>query len=208
MRKLLLLLAAISWTHYAHSQSSLAKVIGVYKTPRWQTTETIKEAAQKQNAGYDAFYHIRSYDDFKYFENNHLLTFPGVYIFNKDLQPVKEISSGDCGWQAMQFISTLKNNTITTTDSSVKFSVQDLLTHCVLLTGDSAVLNNKDFDYLYIYTWVTYLPKFTKSQFEYSQKIKDNKNVRIKVICLNADFMAGWNKEPDKFAGKKVDTEK
>lgn len=178
--------------------------MGVYKTPRWQTVDDIKKITQGDSAYYDAFYYLKSLSDFKYFTQNHLLSFPGVYIFDKNLSPIKALDATDCGWQAMQFISTLTDSTKVQEDDRIKFKAQQLLKHSAILAGDSGLIKNRDFDYLYIYTWVSYLPKFTKAQFVYSNKIKENKNVNIKVISLNEDFMTEWNKDGAGSEGKKV----
>jgi len=121
-----------------------AKALGIYKSSRWQDKQSIKSASEKGAAYYDVLRYVKSYEDFSYFDKNHLLTFPGVYIFNSDL------------------------------------------------------------DYLYVYTWVTFLPKFTKRAFESSQSIKKNKNARIKIISLNVDFMVEWNEHQENLLGKKI----
>lgn len=200
---IILLLIISSITGYSQ-QKLIAKVMGVYKTPRWETIENIKELCEKDSAYYDALYYINRYDNFQYFNKNHLLSFPGVYIFDKKLRPIKAIDATDCGWQAQQFISTLTDTTTTLPDKRVKVTVQDLLKHTEFAEGDSNIVGRGDFDYLYVYTWASYFPKFMKHQFVYSQKISADTNVRIKTISLNADFMAEWNDNPEKVVGKKV----
>lgn len=205
MKFLKILVLFLSVSASANAQKLLfAKISGLYKAPRWETIENIKELCEKDSAYYDALYYINRYDDFQYFNKNHLLSFPGVYIFDKRLRPIKAIDATDCGWQAQQFISTLTDATTTLPDERVKVTVQDLLHHSGYADGDSSIIKEGNFDYLYVYTWVSYLPKFMKEQFKYSKEIKADTNVHIKIISLNADFMAEWKDHPEKFVGKKV----
>lgn len=198
---ILLLLFSIA----GHTQGKIiAKITGVYKTPRWQTTDQIEKMSKSENAYDDALYCLKTFEDWQYFNKNKLLSFPGVYIFDKNLNPIKALNATDCGWQAQQFISTLSGTTTTLPDERVTVTAQDILSHSDFIDGDSSIMAEKNFDYLYIYTWVTYLPKFMKDQFAYSQKIAADKNVRIKIISLNADFIAEWKDNPKKIAGKKV----
>lgn len=198
---LLLIISSIT----GHAQKKLfAKAMGLYKTPRWQTIEDIKVSSIKDSAYYDALYYLKTYEDWQYFNKNQLLSFPGVYIFDKNLKPVKALDATDCGWQAQRFVASLTDTTTTLPDERIKVTVQDLLNHSKFAGGDSSIIKEGDFDYLYVYTWVSYLPKFMKEQFKYSKEIKADTNVHIKIISLNADFMAEWKDHPEKFVGKKV----
>jgi hypothetical protein len=197
------LLILFSITSYTQGKM-ITKITGIYKTPRWQTTEHIEELSKHENAYYDALYCLKNFEDLQFFNKNKLLSFPGVCIFDKNLNPIKALNATDCGWQAQRFISTLTDTTTTLTDDRVQITAQDLFNHSNLVDGDSNIVKKRDFDYLYIYTWVAYLPKFMKDQFVYSQRIAADKNVRIKIISLNVDFMDEWNDRPKKIAGKKV----
>lgn len=200
----LIITALFCFTGSGIAQKLLAKTLGYFKDPRWQSAQTIQAAAESGNAAYDALCYLTSYKDFQYFDSSHLLHFPGVYIFDKNLQPVKVLSGSNCSWQAMEFISTLSDTSHLVTDTSNSLNIAALLQHTSFITGSDAVLHNNDYDYLYLYTWVTYLPKFTKDQFSFSQKIKSNTNKRIKVIALSEDFIANWNANPEQLLGKKV----
>src|SRR5690606_34504573 len=129
--------------------------------------ENIKELCEKDSAYYDALYYLKTHDDLQYFNKNHLLSFPGVYIFDKNLKPIKAINATDCGWLAQRFIASLTDTTITLPDERVKVTVQDLLDHSGYTDGDSSIIKEGNFDYLYVYTWVSYLPKYMREQFKY-----------------------------------------
>lgn len=185
----------------------MAKLLGYYTPPRWQTVQDIKDVTEKDSAYSDASYYINNIKNWLSLSERNLLTFPGVYLFDKNLDPVKSFSGSDCAHEALRFIKNLdetsqKNVVI---DTSMHTSAKEFLSYTELIEGNSDFLKgNSDFDYIFLYTWASYMPKFTKELFESSQKVKNNKEFNIKVISLNEDFMAEWNENPQKIAGKKV----
>lgn len=188
--------------------TTVGKLMGYYTSPRWLTTPDIKNIAKKDSAYYDAFYYIPNIKNWLALSQKNLVEFPGVYLFDKNLNPVRSFSGSDCAHEALRFITALdetsqKNVMI---DTSMHTSAKEFLSYTKLIEGNPDIIKegSSQFDYLFVYTWASYTPKFTKELFESSAKIKNNTALNIKVISLNEDFMAEWNENPQKVAGKKV----
>ena len=182
----------------------LAKGMGIYKHPRWQTSKAIQNASNTGKAYADAYYAIKSKNDFYFYFVNGFLSFPGVYLFNKDLQPIRQFHGDNCINDATRFVIGLSDSSKTVPDTNMKFTAREVLKHAGYLSGDSAITENGEFQFLYIYVWATYFPKYMSSSFDASRAIHANKNVTFKIISLNADYLASWAEKPEKAAGKRV----
>lgn len=189
------------------SQIELAKDMGEWTTPKWQTSENIKQVA-KDSAVYDALYYVDNFRDWVFLAQHDLVNFPGIYLFDKNLSPIKVFLGSNCPTKATRYIDNIESSKSIESDSSL-ISLKDFLSHTKFIDGQKEFLNseNKNYDYIFVYTWVTFIPKKAKEVYNTAQELMKKKDLKFKIIGINEDFMAKWGENPAELEGKKVDIE-
>lgn len=186
---------------------TLAKALGQWKTPTWKTTNEIENFAQKDSVVYDAFYYVDNFKDWAKLSDEDLVNFPGIYLYDENLKPIQIFIGSDCPTKAMNYIDELSESSENIQKDTSLIPLDNFLERTTLLKGNDSFLKSKNsnFDYIFVYTWVTFVPKKAKEVFKTARKLKKNENINFKIIAINEDFMAEWNKKPEKMVDKKVD---
>jgi len=204
---LILLVWMIPGLQSCHFNRNLAKLLGQWKTPTWKTTDEIEDFAEKDDAVYDAFYYVDNFRDWAHLSQKGLVNFPGIYLYDQNLRPVQVFIGSDCPTKAMDYIDHLNGTSENVLRDTTLAPLDDFLKHTAFLKGENDFLNlkNPDYDYVFVYTWVTFVPQKAQEVYHTARELMQKKKLTFKIIGINEDFMAEWGEDPTALKGEKVD---
>ena len=161
------------------------KFTGDFRTPQYETNETIVARLQSANVYYDRLYKLSGEEAIQKLQEKKLMSVPFINIYNAQKQHLTSRSGSDCKWS---IISMFENDT-TAFDVHEK-APYDFIE--ALLVPVDMKTTADTFDHYVLAGWVNYVPKLADSLFSVTNKLKQSLGNRVCFSYINLDHQKSW----------------
>jgi hypothetical protein len=169
---------------------TLARILGEYKSPEFESNESIVQFARKHGVYYDRLYRVASMESFGSLQKGKLISIPTIFIFDQDKKLLSSASGKDCDNAMAGFFKR---------GDFSKMSVVDTNLFDILLKELEIIDQNNDpveVEYYLFTGWAKFIPDNTLKLFD---DIKDIKALgkNIAFYNINFDFRPEWESQMD-----------
>lgn len=167
---------------------TIARLAGLYKTPRIESKESVKDYCEQQEGEYNALYTVANsgcLDSLvEYFGR-----LPSVLVFDSRKRLVFREDLESCTWKSFSEIESENFNTANKLPKEERLFEKILA--CSVLIDDREMLDEAT-HHLFI-TWAKFLPKQTEEGFSFLRSIRENSTNAYRMHSLNFDQV--WRDE-------------
>ena len=165
--------------------TAFAKLVGEYKTPKYESNQEILEELSRYNVHFDKIYRVRSEKDFDILSKSGLLSMPLIQIYDDKKKLLVTANDDQCSWALSKFF--IKGDTVNIIHQDTgmyEFFLEKLEPIQIVSEQDTA-------EYTVITAWAKFLPKKTMEVFDMLTEL-NNTHDNISFVSVNLDFREEW----------------
>ncbi|MEO6132981.1 MAG: hypothetical protein ABIQ02_14125 [Saprospiraceae bacterium] len=168
---------------------TLLRITGDYKTPHYESKESILKKTGQDHLYYDRLYTLKNYQAFQDCQKKEITAIPFVQIYNRDKKLLKNASGSDCAWELMNYFAQSDSSKLKTGDDQMYHFVMERLDPIDIKTDKDT------FDYYLFLGWANYIPKLSNNLFKQTNKMAETLKGRVCFSYIDFDMQEKWKDE-------------
>lgn len=188
---LLLLAVAVYLNPGQFFTKAYLKLTGYYKTPQYESPETIMTKVIADQLYYDRLYRLKNINAHQDFSKRKMMHVPFVYIYNRDKNMMTVASGSECSWTLMNFFDNMDTSKLKAGDSEMYTFISERLDPIDIKTDMDT------FDFYVHAGWANYLPKLSNELFKQTNEIMEAHQGRVCLSYIDLDHQEDWMADMD-----------
>jgi hypothetical protein len=168
-----------------HLSKLILSITGNYKSPKIESSSSIKDFISENNSKYDRLYVAQNENARVELQKYGVSGIPTVQIYDNRKYLLTMATDSHCDWALTYFFKD-SSNQLVTQDSVIYPFVIERLTPVDLKSDQDT------FDFYVITYWAKFIPKLTKRLFHQTNMLKDSMEERICFISVSLDDQDSW----------------
>lgn len=165
---------------------TLLRILGHYKSPKIETSQSIIEYVKSKNLFYDKLYGLSTMNALNELGHSGVKGVPTIQIFNKDKVLLRMAGQNECTWVLANYFKSGHSAEMIVQDSTTYGFVMDRLIPLDIKTTQDT------FDFYLISYWAKYIPKLSNRLFEQTNNMKAGMSQNICFIYVTLDEQESW----------------